>query len=264
MNSTTTGESSVATEQAPNQWLVIGASSLGTVFEWYDFYIYGLLATILTAQFFSGVNEITGFAIFRARDFRRRVRRAALRGAGVRPARRSGRTQAHVSHHHEHHGRRDVRGRLAAELRFGRPVRADRARSLAPAARARPGRRVRRRRHLCRGARGRRCKRGQYTSWIQTTRHAPDCLRRCSWSSACARRMERGGVQVLGLAHSIPGIVSCCWHGLLVWIRMKLDEESGVYPHEARGAPPRRRRSPRHSGAGAISRSCLIARCWER
>jgi len=51
----------VANEQAPNQWLVIGASSLGTVFEWYDFYIYGLLATILTAQFFSGVNEITGF-----------------------------------------------------------------------------------------------------------------------------------------------------------------------------------------------------------
>jgi MFS family permease len=45
----------------PNQWLVIGASSLGTVFEWYDFYIYGLLATILTSQFFSGVNEVTGF-----------------------------------------------------------------------------------------------------------------------------------------------------------------------------------------------------------
>jgi MFS family permease len=61
MKSATTAESSVANEQAPNQWLVIGASSLGTVFEWYDFYIYGLLATILTAQFFSGVNEITGF-----------------------------------------------------------------------------------------------------------------------------------------------------------------------------------------------------------
>jgi predicted MFS family arabinose efflux permease len=61
MNSATTAESSVVKELAPNQWLVIGASSLGTVFEWYDFYIYGLLATILTAQFFSGVNEITGF-----------------------------------------------------------------------------------------------------------------------------------------------------------------------------------------------------------
>ena len=26
--------------------LVIGASSLGTIFEWYEFYLYGLLATI--------------------------------------------------------------------------------------------------------------------------------------------------------------------------------------------------------------------------
>ena len=40
---------------------VIAASSLGTVFEWYDFYLYGLLATIISAQFFSGVNETTGF-----------------------------------------------------------------------------------------------------------------------------------------------------------------------------------------------------------
>ena len=40
---------------------VIGASSLGTVFEWYDFYLYGSLATYISAQFFSGVNETTGF-----------------------------------------------------------------------------------------------------------------------------------------------------------------------------------------------------------
>ncbi len=36
--------------------LVIFASSLGTVFEWYDFYIYGTLTPILGAQFFSAVN----------------------------------------------------------------------------------------------------------------------------------------------------------------------------------------------------------------
>jgi len=48
----------VATQDA---WLVIGASSLGTVFEWYDFYLYGLLAVIISAQFFSGVNDTTGF-----------------------------------------------------------------------------------------------------------------------------------------------------------------------------------------------------------
>lgn len=43
--------------------MVILASSLGTVFEWYDFYLYGLLATIITVQFFSGVNETTGFIL---------------------------------------------------------------------------------------------------------------------------------------------------------------------------------------------------------
>src|SRR3984957_16605411 len=42
-------------------WLVIGASSLGTVFEWYDFYLYGLLAAVIGAQFFSGVNDTTSF-----------------------------------------------------------------------------------------------------------------------------------------------------------------------------------------------------------
>jgi MFS family permease len=40
---------------------VILASSLGTVFEWYDFYLYGSLAAIISKQFFSGVNEATGF-----------------------------------------------------------------------------------------------------------------------------------------------------------------------------------------------------------
>jgi MFS family permease len=41
--------------------LVILASSVGTVIEWYDFYLYGSLAAIITAQFFSGVNETTGY-----------------------------------------------------------------------------------------------------------------------------------------------------------------------------------------------------------
>src|SRR3990167_9421256 len=42
---------------------VIVASSLGTIFEWYDFYLYGLLAGVITAQFFSGVEETTGFIL---------------------------------------------------------------------------------------------------------------------------------------------------------------------------------------------------------
>jgi hypothetical protein len=37
---------------------VIFASSLGTVFEWYDFYLYGSLAAIIAKQFFSGLGLI--------------------------------------------------------------------------------------------------------------------------------------------------------------------------------------------------------------
>jgi predicted MFS family arabinose efflux permease len=40
---------------------VILASSLGTVFEWYDFFLYGALSIVISKQFFSGVNETTGF-----------------------------------------------------------------------------------------------------------------------------------------------------------------------------------------------------------
>jgi MFS family permease len=59
--STTAGTLTQDGEKRGNDWLVIGASSLGTVFEWYDFYLYGLLASIISTQFFSGVNETTGF-----------------------------------------------------------------------------------------------------------------------------------------------------------------------------------------------------------
>jgi len=41
--------------------LIITASSLGTVFEWYDFYLYGLLTSIIAAQFLSGLNQTTSF-----------------------------------------------------------------------------------------------------------------------------------------------------------------------------------------------------------
>jgi MFS family permease len=40
---------------------VIAGASAGTVFEWYDFYLYGSLATFITKHFFSGVNETTGY-----------------------------------------------------------------------------------------------------------------------------------------------------------------------------------------------------------
>jgi predicted MFS family arabinose efflux permease len=42
---------------------VILASSMGTVFEWYDFFLYGSLAGIIGRQFFSGVNETTALIL---------------------------------------------------------------------------------------------------------------------------------------------------------------------------------------------------------
>ncbi|MBA3772273.1 MAG: MHS family MFS transporter [Ramlibacter sp.] len=40
---------------------VIFASSLGTVFEWYDFYLYGSLAPVIAKQFFSGLDPTSAY-----------------------------------------------------------------------------------------------------------------------------------------------------------------------------------------------------------
>ncbi|HYD54785.1 MAG TPA: MFS transporter [Gemmatimonadaceae bacterium] len=42
-------------------WFVIGASSGGTIIEWYDFYIFGSLATIIAAKFYPSGNELVAF-----------------------------------------------------------------------------------------------------------------------------------------------------------------------------------------------------------
>ena len=61
---TTTAGASVG---APNRSMtreekkVIFASSLGTVFEWYDFYLYGSLAPIIARQFFSGLDPTSAY-----------------------------------------------------------------------------------------------------------------------------------------------------------------------------------------------------------
>lgn len=43
----------------PEERKVIMASSAGTIFEWYDFYLYGALAAIIGAQFFTAFPENT-------------------------------------------------------------------------------------------------------------------------------------------------------------------------------------------------------------
>jgi MFS family permease len=43
--------------------LVIVASSLGTVFEWYDFFVYGTLAALIGRLFFPGASPSAGFLL---------------------------------------------------------------------------------------------------------------------------------------------------------------------------------------------------------
>ena len=49
------------TSSNKNLWLVITASSVGTLIEWYDFYIFGSLATILSEQFFPKTTPTVAF-----------------------------------------------------------------------------------------------------------------------------------------------------------------------------------------------------------
>jgi len=44
-------------------WTVIGASSAGTLIEWYDFYIFGSLATIISSQFFPSHNSVVNLML---------------------------------------------------------------------------------------------------------------------------------------------------------------------------------------------------------
>src|SRR5471030_1212271 len=42
---------------------IIAASSIGTMFEWYDFYLYGSLAAIIAKQFFCALNPTSGYIV---------------------------------------------------------------------------------------------------------------------------------------------------------------------------------------------------------
>jgi len=47
-------------EGAPSMRTVVAASSAGTAFEWYDFFIFGALASIISRNFFAGLTETAG------------------------------------------------------------------------------------------------------------------------------------------------------------------------------------------------------------
>ncbi len=56
-----TATSTAAAPMTKEEKKVIFASSLGTVFEWYDFYLYGSLAPIIAKQFFAGLDPQAAF-----------------------------------------------------------------------------------------------------------------------------------------------------------------------------------------------------------
>ena len=61
MASTTANAPAAATPMTAEEKKVIFASSLGTVFEWYDFYLYGALAPVIARQFFSALDDSSAF-----------------------------------------------------------------------------------------------------------------------------------------------------------------------------------------------------------
>ena len=54
-------QNSVDSKMTKGEKKIIFASSLGTIFEWYDFYLYGALAIIIAQQFFTDLDATTGF-----------------------------------------------------------------------------------------------------------------------------------------------------------------------------------------------------------
>ena len=59
MSTTDLSHGAAARPMTAEERRVIVASSLGTVFEWYDFYLYGSLAVMIGAQFFSAFDPAT-------------------------------------------------------------------------------------------------------------------------------------------------------------------------------------------------------------
>jgi MFS family permease len=59
----TVGTIPVSGTMGRENFKVIGASSVASVFEWFDFFLYGSLAVIISRNFFSGVDESSAFVM---------------------------------------------------------------------------------------------------------------------------------------------------------------------------------------------------------
>ena len=174
---------------------VVIASSAGTAFEWYDFFIFGSLAPVISKVFFSGARPDAG-ADCRARFVRGRLRLPAARRFDLRGGRRPAWPQGRVPRHGQPDGQRDIPDRTASDLCPGRRAWADPADHPAH----RPGH--------CAWAANMAAPRSTSPNMRPTTaaaaspagssrRHRSACLRRC-WSSsppeaASARTRSQAG-----------------------------------------------------------------------
>lgn len=209
---------------------VIVASSLGTVFEWYDFYLYGSLAAVISRQFFSGVNPTAAF-IFALLAF--------AAGFAVRPfgALVFGRLGDMVGRKHTFlitivmmGASTFVVGLLPSYETIGiiAPITLVCLRLLQGLAlggeyggaatyvaeHAPPG------------------KRGAYTSWIQTTATMGLFL---SLAVILSCRLWLGPERFDAWGWRIPFLLSAALLGISVWIRMKLDESPVFKAMKAEG-----------------------------
>ena len=114
---------------------VIGASAAGTIIEWYDFYLYGVLAAFFCTQFFPKGND-TAALLASLATFGAGLRRPPVRRGVLRPDRRHHRPQVHVPRDDHGHGRLDRAGRPPADVRPDRHPRADHPRASCASPRA--------------------------------------------------------------------------------------------------------------------------------
>ncbi|MDE2356239.1 MAG: MFS transporter, partial [Alphaproteobacteria bacterium] len=54
------GAAPAAETANPSLVTVVAASSLGAIFEWYDFFVFGVLAPVIAKVFFSGLDSTAG------------------------------------------------------------------------------------------------------------------------------------------------------------------------------------------------------------
>src|SRR5665647_1497073 len=95
-----TAEAGVSTRTgglSKDERFVIVASSTGTIFEWYDFYLYATLA-VLCGPVLPARQRYRRFAL-RLRHLRRGLPGPAVWCRRLRPHRRSGRPQIHLPRH---------------------------------------------------------------------------------------------------------------------------------------------------------------------